>query len=204
MPLVVKTVRTLEDLKQVVVDYLHFDEFVFDVETVANREIRMLPGEREIAARSQVSRLRLPHRDSTQVFTCGCCGRLFVSERKRLWCSDECQKAIGKDKPALDPLTNRVWSVSLAGPWRSDVIPCGHPLIVAEGGDPIGTASLALPESERAALVALLERYGRRHQTGAITIPEDCLVATMRFTTRTPTHGLLREATVVAVHPATR
>jgi bifunctional non-homologous end joining protein LigD len=75
-------------------------------------------------------------------------------------------------------------------------------LIVADGGEPIGTASLALPESERAALVALLQRYGRSHPTGAITIPEDCLAATVRFTSRTPTHGLLREATVVAVHPA--
>jgi ATP-dependent DNA ligase len=77
-------------------------------------------------------------------------------------------------------------------------------LIVAERGEPIGTASLAVPESDRAALVALLERYGRSHPTGAITIPENCLAATVRFTSRTPTHGLLREATVVGVHPTSR
>jgi ATP-dependent DNA ligase len=76
-------------------------------------------------------------------------------------------------------------------------------LILAEGGDPIGTASLALPEAERAAVVNLLERYGRSHPTGAITIPEDCLLATVRYTSRTPTHGLLREAVVTAVRPAT-
>jgi bifunctional non-homologous end joining protein LigD len=76
-------------------------------------------------------------------------------------------------------------------------------LIVAEDGEPIGVASLALPEAERAALVGLLERYGRSHPTGAIIIPKDCLAATVRFTSRTPTHGLLREATVVAVHPVT-
>jgi ATP-dependent DNA ligase len=77
-------------------------------------------------------------------------------------------------------------------------------LIVAEGGEHIGTASLALPEPERATLVALLERYGRHHPTGAVTILEDCLVATVRFTSRTPTHGLLREAAVFGVHSASR
>jgi ATP-dependent DNA ligase len=76
-------------------------------------------------------------------------------------------------------------------------------LIVADDGEPIGTASLALPESERVTLVSLLERYGRSHPTGAITIPEDCLVATVRYTSRTPAHGLLREAVVIAVRPAT-
>jgi bifunctional non-homologous end joining protein LigD len=77
-------------------------------------------------------------------------------------------------------------------------------LIVAEGGEPIGTASLALPEADRAALRNLLERYGRSHPTGMITIPEDCLVATVRFTSCTPTHGLLREAAVIGVHAASR
>jgi bifunctional non-homologous end joining protein LigD len=75
-------------------------------------------------------------------------------------------------------------------------------LIVADGGDPIGTASLVLPAAERVTVVNLLEGYGRSHPTGAITIPEDCVTATVRFTSRTPTHGLLREATVIAVHPA--
>jgi hypothetical protein len=50
----------------------------------------------------------------------------------------------------------------------------------------------------------LLQRYGRSHPTGAITIPEDGLVATVLCTSRTPTHGLLREAAVVAVQPASR
>jgi hypothetical protein len=34
---------------------------------------------------------------------------------------------------------------------------------------------------------------GRSYPTGAITIPEDRLTATVRFTSRTPTHGLLGE-----------
>jgi ATP-dependent DNA ligase len=75
-------------------------------------------------------------------------------------------------------------------------------LIVAEGGEVVGVASLAMPEAERTAVVDLLQRYGRSHPTGAITIPEDCLTATVRFTSPTPIHRLLREATVVAVHPA--
>jgi hypothetical protein len=75
-------------------------------------------------------------------------------------------------------------------------------LIVAEGGEVVGTASLAMPEGERVGLVALLKRYGRSHPTGAITIPEDCLAATVRYTSHTPTHRLLREAAVIGVHPA--
>ena len=75
------TVRTVEDLKQVVEDYLDFDEFAFDIETVGTRQPRLLDGQRN-----------------------------------------------EKDKPALDPMTNEVWAISLAGPGRSDVIPCGHPL----------------------------------------------------------------------------
>jgi ATP-dependent DNA ligase len=77
-------------------------------------------------------------------------------------------------------------------------------LIVAEGGEPIGTASFALPGEERAAVADLLERYGRHHPSGTITIPEDCLTATVRFTSPTPTHGLLGEAAVIGVHPARR
>jgi ATP-dependent DNA ligase len=74
-------------------------------------------------------------------------------------------------------------------------------LIVAEDSHVVGVASLVMPEVERAALVELLLRYGRSHPTGAVTIPEDCLAATVRFTSRTPTLGQLREATIVAVHP---
>jgi hypothetical protein len=44
---------------------------------------------------------------------------------------------------------------------------------VAEDAEAVGVASLALPQAERAALVNLLERYGRSHPTGVITIPQD-------------------------------
>ena len=47
----------------------------------------------------------------------------------------------------------------------------------------------------------LVRRYGRKHPTGAVTIPEDCITATVHYTSRTPTHGILREASVVAVRP---
>ena len=74
-------------------------------------------------------------------------------------------------------------------------------LILAKG-DPIAVATLALADSERAALVDLLHRYGPRHPTGTVTIPAACLSATVRYTSRAPTHGHLREAFVSAVQPA--
>jgi ATP-dependent DNA ligase len=75
-------------------------------------------------------------------------------------------------------------------------------LLLAEAGEPVGTATLALPEEQRAAVVELLRRYGRSHPTGTITISPDCLQAVVRYTSRTPTHGHLREAVVVAIEPA--
>ena len=86
--------------------------------------------------------------------------------------------------------------------WRPSTPSRPGGLILAEDDDPIAVATLALADSQRAALVDLLHRYGRRHPTGTITIPDDCLTATVRYTSRTPTHGHLREAFVLAVQPA--
>jgi hypothetical protein len=86
--------------------------------------------------------------------------------------------------------------------WRPSTPSRPGGLILAEDDDPMAVASLALADSQRAALVELLHRYGRRHPTGTVTIPADCLTATVRYTARTPTHGHLREAFVLAVHPA--
>ena len=74
MNLATRTVRSAEDLKEIVATYGRFGEFAFDIETRGHRKIRSK-----------------------------------------------------KDKPALDARTNVVWSLSLAGPGRCDVIPCGHP-----------------------------------------------------------------------------
>jgi hypothetical protein len=74
--------------------------------------------------------------------------------------------------------------------------------MLAEKDEPIAVASLVIADHERAALVDLLHCYGRQHPTGTITIPADCLTATVRYTSRAPTHGHLREAFVLAVHPA--
>jgi hypothetical protein len=74
-------------------------------------------------------------------------------------------------------------------------------LILVDGGEPIGVATISLPEAERSALVDLLGRYGRAHPSGAVTIPDDCITATVHFTSRTPTHGIVREAFVIAVRP---
>jgi hypothetical protein len=86
--------------------------------------------------------------------------------------------------------------------WRPSTPSRPGGLIVPEENQPIAVASVALADSQRSAVVELLHRYGRRHPTGTITIPGDCLTATVRYTSRTPTHGHLREAFVLAVQPA--
>jgi hypothetical protein len=74
-------------------------------------------------------------------------------------------------------------------------------LILAEHGEPIGVGTLAIPESQRVALIDLLERYGRQHPSGTILISDDRIQAIVHYTLRTPTHGHLREAFLVAVEP---
>lgn len=114
-----RTVHTTEDLKQVVEDYLDFDSFAFDVETRSNRFSRSLrlPGDPP----------KRPTRATRDDIQCPSCGRWFYPRYGRKYCTDVCRNAADKDKPALDVMTNEVWSISLAGPGRSDVIPCGHP-----------------------------------------------------------------------------
>ena len=106
----------MEDLKELVRAYSHFGEFAFDVETVATRRPRML----------LVPERKVLSRYAERQALCPSCG-LPLPPRRRTYCSDVCQKAAAKDKPALDTRTNTVWCISLAGPGRSDVIPCGHP-----------------------------------------------------------------------------
>jgi DNA polymerase-1 len=119
----VKFVRSYDKLKAVAADYSDFDEFAIDVETTAGRKARTLSGEGE-TGRTTRPLLRRGY----DVAVCSCCSRLYVPQRKgQKYCSSECATAVNKDRPALDPTTNSVWSVSLAGPGRSDVIPCGHP-----------------------------------------------------------------------------
>jgi DNA polymerase I len=116
--LVTKTVQTTEDLKRLVTDYEQFDAFAFDVETKGERKVRMLrvPGPLP----------KGPTRTARTSVPCPSCGREFADSRRK-FCSDICSKAAAKDKPPLDARTNTVWSLSLAGPGRSDVIPMGHP-----------------------------------------------------------------------------
>lgn len=65
-------------------------------------------------------------------------------------------------------------------------------LVLVERGQFIGVATLALPETQRRGLVDLIERHGRRHPSGMITITEDALQATVHYTCRTPAHRNLR------------
>jgi hypothetical protein len=95
---------------------------------------------------------------------------------------------------------NRVEILQVVG-WRPSLPARPGGLLLADDGDPVGTATLSLPQDQRAALIRLLERYGRRHPTGTITIPADCVQAVVHYTSRTPAHGHLREAFVVSLEP---
>ena len=86
--------------------------------------------------------------------------------------------------------------------WRPSTSSRPGGLILVEDDDPVAVATLALADKDRQDLVDLLHKYGRQHPTGTVTIPDDCLTATVRYTSRTPTHGHLREAFVLAVQPA--
>src|SRR5262249_31181555 len=94
-----------------------------------------------------------------------------------------------------------VETLQVAG-WRPSMPGRPGGLLLADNGEPIGVATLALPEDQRTRLVHLLERYGRRHPTGTIPTPPDCMQAVVHYTARTPTHGHLREAFVVSIGPA--
>ena len=96
---------------------------------------------------------------------------------------------------------SRVDTFQVAG-WRPSTSSRPGGLILVEDDDPVAVATLALADKDRQDLVDLLHKYGRQHPTGTVTIPDDCLTATVRYTSRTPTHGHLREAFVLAVHPA--
>jgi hypothetical protein len=85
--------------------------------------------------------------------------------------------------------------------WRPSTPARPGGLVLAEHEEPIGVGALAMPERQRVALIELLQRYGRHHPTGVVTIPEDHIQAVVHYTARTPTHGHLREAFVVGVEP---
>ena len=85
--------------------------------------------------------------------------------------------------------------------WRPSTPSRPGGLILAEHDQPIVAATLALAVSQRSGLVELLHRYGRRHPTGRVATSDDCLTATVRYTSRTPTPGRLRQAFVTAVYP---
>jgi hypothetical protein len=86
--------------------------------------------------------------------------------------------------------------------WRPSTPARPGGLILAEAGEPVGVATLPVPATQRAALVDLMGRYGRRHATGAVTIPDDRLQAVVHYTSRTPTHGRLREVFVMSIEPS--
>jgi ATP-dependent DNA ligase len=96
---------------------------------------------------------------------------------------------------------SRTGNFQVAG-WRPSTASRPGGLILVENDHPVAVATLAIADQDRRNLVDLLHRYGRQHPTGTVTIADDCITATVRYTSRTPTNGHLREAFVLAVRPA--
>jgi bifunctional non-homologous end joining protein LigD len=94
-----------------------------------------------------------------------------------------------------------VETLQLVG-WRPSMPGRPGGVLLADQDEWVGVGTLSLSEEQRAALVDLLERYGQRHASGTLTIAPDCIEAVVHYTSRTPTHGRLREAFVVSVEPA--
>jgi hypothetical protein len=94
-----------------------------------------------------------------------------------------------------------VETLQVAG-WRPSVPGRPGGVLLADDGEWVGVGTLKLPEDERTALIGLMERYGRRHSSGTVTIPSDCIEAVVHYTSCTPTHGHLREAFVLSMKPA--
>jgi bifunctional non-homologous end joining protein LigD len=107
----------------------------------------------------------------------------------------------GRSRYWLKTKHSRIETFRVGG-WRPSTASRPGGLILVEDDHPIAVATLAIADKDRHNLVDLLHRYGRQHPTGAVTIADDCLTATVRYTSRTPTHGHLREAFVIAVQPA--
>lgn len=71
-------------------------------------------------------------------------------------------------------------------------------LVVAQADEVV--AVVALPAAERAGLADLIDRYGRRHPTGTVTLPPGALCAEVSFMAR-PGVAVLREAVAHQVRP---
>ncbi len=85
--------------------------------------------------------------------------------------------------------------------WRLSTPARRRDLILAEHGELIGLGVLAIPERQRVALIELLQRYEWHHPDRHRPHPGRPHSAIVHYTARTPTHGYLRDAFVVAVEP---
>jgi bifunctional non-homologous end joining protein LigD len=83
--------------------------------------------------------------------------------------------------------------------WRPSTSSRHAELILGEDGEVVGAASIGLARDKRTVLVNLLDRYGKEGLGGVVSLPSASLMATVRYGSRTPTRGRLREAVVTAV-----
>jgi hypothetical protein len=92
-------------------------------------------------------------------------------------------------------------TLQVAG-WRPSVPGRPGALFLADEGESVGVATLNLPGDQRAAIIDLLYRYGRRYASGTVTILRGCVRAVVHHTSRTATFGHLREAFIISMEPA--
>ncbi len=86
--------------------------------------------------------------------------------------------------------------------WRPSTSSRPGGLILAEDDEPIAVAALAIPDKDTTGSRRPAAPLRSPSPHRPVTIPDSCLTATVRYTSRTPTHGHLREAFVLAVQPA--
>jgi ATP-dependent DNA ligase len=179
--------------------------YVFDVLQFGQHDLRDQPW---VARRQVLEDLDVAARSGGAAWpTIGATNGVAMHEATR---AVQAEGTVSKrTKSAYRPGRSRQWlkakhkveqKLQVAG-WRPSTPARPGGLILAEHGEPIGVGALAMPERQRVALIDLLQRYGRHHPTGVVTIPADRVRATVHYPARTPTHGHLREAFVVAVEP---
>ena len=107
----------------------------------------------------------------------------------------------GRSRYWLKAKHSRTETFQVAG-WRPSTPSRPGGLIVAEDDQPIAVATLAIADRNGPLSSTCFTATAGNTPPAPSPSPIDCLTATVRYTSRTPTHGHLREAFVLAVQPA--